>query len=181
MGEHSEVFVAFDTAKLKRAVALAEGGRDGEARFVGEIGNRPAAIEKLVKELARLHRAGELTAIWVPDDVHEAVRDLVRGRTGAGWPSNETVRDIAWKAQLRLCGRNRRLNAAGKKLPVIIATIAREMAVSRLDRGQKRPDPVPQGGFEIVRVSRLAHPPSQQTKRSTPRRGRSSSCTCRTS
>ena len=28
--------------------------------------------------LARLLRAGELTFIWVPDEVHEAVRDLVR-------------------------------------------------------------------------------------------------------
>ena len=27
MGEHSEVYVAFDTAKLKHAVAVAEGGR----------------------------------------------------------------------------------------------------------------------------------------------------------
>jgi hypothetical protein len=33
--------------------------------------------------LARLFRAGELTAVWVPDDVHEAVRDLVRGRMTA--------------------------------------------------------------------------------------------------
>ncbi len=36
-GEHSEVYVAFDTAKLKHAVAVAEGGRGGEIRFVGEI------------------------------------------------------------------------------------------------------------------------------------------------
>src|SRR3546814_11901365 len=28
--------------------------------------------------LARLLRAGELTAIWVPDEAHEAVRDLIR-------------------------------------------------------------------------------------------------------
>ena len=35
MGEHSEVYVAFDTAKLKHAVALAEGGRGGELRFLG--------------------------------------------------------------------------------------------------------------------------------------------------
>jgi transposase len=40
----------------------------------------------------------------------------------------EAIRDIAWKAQVRLCGRYRRLSAAGKKLPVIIAAIAREMA-----------------------------------------------------
>src|SRR5487761_2288446 len=30
--------------------------------------------------LARLHRAGELTAVWVPDGVQEALRDLTRAR-----------------------------------------------------------------------------------------------------
>ena len=30
--------------------------------------------------LARLHRAGELTAVWVPDGEHEALRDLTRAR-----------------------------------------------------------------------------------------------------
>lgn len=34
-------------------------------------------------ELARLHRAGDLTPIWVPDEAHEAMRDLVRARTTA--------------------------------------------------------------------------------------------------
>ena len=38
------------------------------------------------------------------------------------------MRDIAWKAQLRLCARYRRLSAAGKKLPVVVAAIAHEMA-----------------------------------------------------
>jgi transposase len=33
--------------------------------------------------LARLHRAGELTTIWVPDPGHEAIRDLVRAREAA--------------------------------------------------------------------------------------------------
>jgi transposase len=33
--------------------------------------------------LARLHRAGDLTAIWVPDEAHEAMRDLVRARNTA--------------------------------------------------------------------------------------------------
>jgi transposase len=33
--------------------------------------------------LARLHRAGELTAVWVPDTLHEAVRDLSRARETA--------------------------------------------------------------------------------------------------
>jgi transposase len=33
--------------------------------------------------LAKLHRAGELTAVWVPDATHEAMRDLVRARATA--------------------------------------------------------------------------------------------------
>lgn len=38
--------------------------------------------------LARLLRAGELTAVWVPDPAHEAMRNLIRSRTAAV----ETVR-----------------------------------------------------------------------------------------
>jgi transposase len=34
-------------------------------------------------KLARLHRAGELTAVWVPDAAHEALRDLTRAREDA--------------------------------------------------------------------------------------------------
>jgi transposase len=33
--------------------------------------------------LAKLHRAGELTPVWVPDPMHEAIRDLVRARLAA--------------------------------------------------------------------------------------------------
>jgi transposase len=38
------------------------------------------------------------------------------------------VRDIAWKAQTRLCARFRRLSARGKKSTVVVAAIARELA-----------------------------------------------------
>jgi transposase len=34
-------------------------------------------------KLARCHRAGELTGVWVPDAAHEALRDLVRAREAA--------------------------------------------------------------------------------------------------
>jgi transposase len=140
MTEYSEAFVAFDVAKAKHAVAVAEGGRRGEVRFLGEIENTPATIERMIKKLVgrygrlhvcfedgptgyglyrqiqdlghdcmvvapalipkrsgervktnrrdavtlvRLHRAGELTRVWVPNAVHEAVRDLVRAREAA--------------------------------------------------------------------------------------------------
>jgi transposase len=140
MSDHSEAFVAFDTSKLRNAVAIADGGRAGEVRFLGEIENTPAATAKLLRKLAakyerltfcyeagptgyglhrqitslgqecqvvapslipkrpgdrvktnrrdavglaKLLRAGELTAVWVPDRHHEAMRDLTRGRETA--------------------------------------------------------------------------------------------------
>ena len=39
----------------------------------------------------------------------------------------KAVRDIAWKAQVRLCGRWRRMTALGKPSNVVAAAIAREM------------------------------------------------------
>lgn len=140
MEEGLEAFIGLDTAKDKIAVAVADGGRNGEVRFYGEIDSSPDAVRRLVKKLAskyqhlhfcyeagptgyglyrqltelghdcvvvapsmtplrpgdriktnrrdavtlaRLHRAGELTAVWVPDEAHEAVRDLVRAREAA--------------------------------------------------------------------------------------------------
>jgi transposase len=48
-----EAFVAFDVAKLKHAVAIAEGGRNSEVRFIGEIENKPATIERMLKKLGK--------------------------------------------------------------------------------------------------------------------------------
>jgi hypothetical protein len=39
----------------------------------------------------------------------------------------KALRDIAWKGQLRLCGRYRQLRAQGKDTPVVAAAIAREL------------------------------------------------------
>jgi transposase len=39
----------------------------------------------------------------------------------------QTIRDTAWKAQVRLCARYRRLVAKGKRAVVVITAIAREM------------------------------------------------------
>src|SRR5919202_4540769 len=137
MKKSGVAFVGIDTAKLKNAVAVAEAGRDGEVRYLGEFENTPDAVAQLMRKLgkryevvnvcyeagptgyglyrqilelghnctvvapssiprrpgervktnrrdaqsrARLLRAGELTAVWVPDETHEAVRDLVRTR-----------------------------------------------------------------------------------------------------
>jgi hypothetical protein len=50
MGKHSEVFVAFDVAKKKHAVAIAEGGRAGEVRFLGDVENSPLPIERTIRD-----------------------------------------------------------------------------------------------------------------------------------
>ncbi len=151
MKKYSEAFIGFDTAKKKHAVAIAEDGRngeirylgeiDGEIRYLGEIDSSPATVEKVIGKLAeryaKLHvcyeagptgyglyrqvkalghecavvapsliprksgeriktnrrdavtlarslRAGDLTSVWVPDAIHEAVRDLSRAREAAG-------------------------------------------------------------------------------------------------
>jgi transposase len=43
-------------------------------------GDRVKTNRRDALNLAKLLRAGELTAVWVPDDRHEAMRDLVRAR-----------------------------------------------------------------------------------------------------
>src|SRR5882724_9085423 len=46
-------------------------------------GDRIKTDRRDAASLAKLHRAGELTAVWVPDARHEAMRDLVRARLDA--------------------------------------------------------------------------------------------------
>jgi transposase len=149
MGNIIEAYVAFDTSKLRNAVAIADAGRAGEVRFLGEIENTAAAVAKLVRKLAAKYgrltfcyeagptgyglyrqikslghecmvvapslipkkpgervktnrrdalslvkqlRAGDLTAVWVPDSGHEAMRDLTRARETA-------VEDLRCKRQ----------------------------------------------------------------------------------
>lgn len=46
-------------------------------------GDRVKTDRRDARKLARSHRAGELTSVWVPDRDHEALRDLVRAREAA--------------------------------------------------------------------------------------------------
>ena len=48
-----------------------------------KAGDRVKTDRRDGKRLARCYRAGELTAVWVPDAAHEALRDLVRAREAA--------------------------------------------------------------------------------------------------
>ncbi len=48
-----------------------------------KAGDRVKTDRRDAEKLARCHRAGDLTAVWVPDAAHEALRDLVRARLAA--------------------------------------------------------------------------------------------------
>jgi len=61
-----------------------------------KAGDRVKTDRRDAMMLAKLHRAGELTAVWVPDDAHEAMRDLVRARS--------TSRQVLSKARQHLQG-----------------------------------------------------------------------------
>ncbi|MBO1360309.1 IS110 family transposase [Acetobacter sacchari] len=135
MERQGQVFVGIDVAKKRNAFAVAEDGREGQIRYLGEIDSTPEATVKLIRKLedryetihfcyeagptgyglyrqvrslghdcmvvapsliprrasdrvktnrrdaeglARLLRSGELTSVWVPDETHESIRDLVR-------------------------------------------------------------------------------------------------------
>jgi len=48
-----------------------------------KVGDRVKTDRRDAAKLARCHRAGDLTAVWVPDARTEALRDLVRAREAA--------------------------------------------------------------------------------------------------
>jgi len=57
-------------------------------------GDRVKTDRRDANTLSRLHRAGELTAVWVPDKEQEAMRDLTRAR--------EDMKAMEWHAKQRL-------------------------------------------------------------------------------
>jgi transposase len=52
MAEAREAFIGIDAAKLRNAVAIADAGRDGEVRFLGEVDASPEGMRRLAARLA---------------------------------------------------------------------------------------------------------------------------------
>ena len=48
----TEAFIGLDVSKLHNAVAVADAGRTGEIRYLGEIPNTAEATRKLVAKLS---------------------------------------------------------------------------------------------------------------------------------
>ena len=57
MDHNSVVYVGVDAAKAKHAIAIAQGSRGAQVRYLGEIDTSPAAIERLVRKLERKYKA----------------------------------------------------------------------------------------------------------------------------
>ena len=53
--------------------------------------------------------------------------------------AEKKVRDVAWRAQVRMCGRYRRFIAGGKKAPLACAAVARELTTFIWEMGQVVP------------------------------------------
>ena len=141
MGETANLYVGMDVHKATVAIAVAEPGRSGEVRFIGNVDNKAAQIVSLLRKLekkhgsiecvyeagpcaytlyraitaagltcivvapskipatpghvkndhrdavglARLLRSGDVVPVWVPEPIHEAMRDLVRARHAASF------------------------------------------------------------------------------------------------
>jgi hypothetical protein len=49
MGEYSEAFVGIDVAKERNAIAIADGERGGEVRYLGEVDASPASMTWIVR------------------------------------------------------------------------------------------------------------------------------------
>ena len=56
-----------------------------------KAGDRVKTDRRDAERLARRHRSGDLTAVWVPDEGSEALRDLVRTREAAKPGSRPSV------------------------------------------------------------------------------------------
>lgn len=52
MGEHGIILVGLDVLKDRHAVAMVEDSRDGNMRYLGEIGADDASVRRLAKKLA---------------------------------------------------------------------------------------------------------------------------------
>jgi transposase len=52
MRHYREYFVGIDVAKARNAISVAEDGREGEVRFVGEVDTSEASMRRVVKQIA---------------------------------------------------------------------------------------------------------------------------------
>ncbi|CAN7771351.1 hypothetical protein LJR245_007551 [Rhizobium leguminosarum] len=79
MADYREAFVGIDVAKLKNAIAIAESGRNGEIRYVGEVEASDASMRRIIQRIAakfdHVHSATRVR----PSSSSEICKRLFRG------------------------------------------------------------------------------------------------------
>ena len=55
MEQYTETFIGLDVAKMRHAVAVAEDGRQGEVRYLGEVGADTESVRRLAAKLGKRH------------------------------------------------------------------------------------------------------------------------------
>lgn len=109
-----------------------------------KAGDRVKTDRRDAINLAKLHRAGELTPVWVPDQAHEAIRDLVRARLAAVRSLRQARQQLsgfllrhgrhyhrpAWStgAGWRICGSNSPRTTLSWKIASLLSTRPRHDA-----------------------------------------------------
>jgi len=54
MGRNTAIFVGIDVAKVRNAIAIADGERGGEVRFLGEVDASEESMRRTVKRIAAM-------------------------------------------------------------------------------------------------------------------------------
>ena len=129
MAESSLIYVGMDVHKDSIDIALAEAGERGEVRHYGTIGGALGDVDRALRKIIAVggnSRARRMLteAAWsyrLPARVTPIIAKRQDGQP-------REVRDISWKAQVRLCGRYRLLRGRGKEPNKVVIAVARELA-----------------------------------------------------
>ena len=118
MQQYTEAFVGIDTAKKKHALAIADPGRDGETRYLGEIDSAPAAVQRMIRKLARRYEKLSSTASATRSS---GVTEILRASLVACLP--------AWFCPMTAAG-SRKIVRSPASAAAILAWLANNMMMS---------------------------------------------------
>ena len=104
--EQAALYVGMDVHKATAAIAVAESGRDGEVRFIGNVANKSSTVIALLRKLEDKH--GEIECAY---EAGPSAYTLYRQLIAAGLACIVVVRPVAphrktdcppWQAAQRL-------------------------------------------------------------------------------
>ena len=132
MDHSTEFFIGIDVAKMRNAVAVADGERGGEIRYLGEVEASEESMRRLVKRIAAKH--GQVHFCYEAGPTGYGLYRLI---TGLGHPCTVVAPSLVPRKPGNRVKTNRRDAVALAKL---------------LRAGELTPVWVPDEGHEAMRV-----------------------------